>query len=130
MATRLYNCLSHLFPRRAAVRLDADDPLGKQTQRHLFGALKQLGATGVDDSEDAAQLLTKMQDLVAAVPVLLFMDNAWTAAQLDGLLPTSLQPGSRLIITSRSDELGASASYRVSSFHGVCCKLPDGMVAM
>ena len=113
MATRLYYRMSQAFAQRATIRLEADDPNGKETQRHLVSALKQLGATGVDNSPNAAQLLARLRELVAARPVLLFVDNAWTAAQLDGLLPTSFHPDSRLIITSRLAYLRVSASYWV-----------------
>ena len=124
MAVRLYNRLSQAFPKRAIVRLEADDAQGKETQRHLVSALKQLGATGVNDSVDAAELLTRLRDLLGAGPVLLCVDNAWTATQLDGLLPcgllTSFQPGSRLIVTSRFAELRDSASYWVSVSQRPC----------
>jgi hypothetical protein len=116
MATHLYNHLSlgPSFPKCAQISLDADDSKGTHTQRHLVSALKQLGATDVNDSAPAAQLLTRLRGLVAAGPVLLFVDNAWTATQLDGLLPTSFHPGSRLIITSRHADLRDSDSYWVS----------------
>jgi hypothetical protein len=113
MATRLYNRIPSL-PQRAMLNLDADDPQGKQTQKHLVSALEQLGATDVNDSANAAQLLTRLRDLVAKTPVLLVVDNVWSAAQLDGLLPTTFHPGSQLIITSRLTDLRDSASYRVS----------------
>jgi hypothetical protein len=111
MATRLYS-RTPLFPQRAIIRLSANDPLGDQTQQHLVSALKQLGATDMDGL-DRAQLLTRLQNLVAETPVLLCVDNVWSAAQLDGLLPTSFHPGSRLIITSRLADL-RSSTYEVS----------------
>jgi hypothetical protein len=46
--------------------------------------------------------------------VLLFVDNAWAADQLDGLLPTSFHLSSRLIVTSRHADLSDSDSYSVS----------------
>ena len=128
MAIRLYDRLTNPFPQRAEVRLDADDTLGKESKRHLVSALKQLGATGVDDADDAAQLLTRLRELVAAGPVLLFVDNVWTGDQLDGLLPISFHPSSLVIITSRFADLRASASYRVSGSHGL--SLSCGVVAI
>ena len=129
MAVRLYNRLSQAFPKRAIVRLDADDTQEK-TQPHLVSVLKQLGATGFNDSADAAELLTRLQDLLGAAPVLLFVDNALTATQLDGLLPcgliTSFQPGSRLVVTSRFAELRDSASYRVSVPQRLSCWVSQG----
>ena len=120
MATRLYNRLSQTpaFPRCATISLDADDTQGKETKQHLVSTLEQLGARGIKETAHAAQLLTRLRELVAAGPVLLFVDNAFTSAQLDGLLPTSFHPGSRLIITSRFGDLRDSASYRVSLWHG------------
>jgi hypothetical protein len=121
MATRLYDRVSQAFPQRAVVRLDGDDFTGNETQRHLVSALTQLGATGVDESADAAELHTRLRVLLGAGPVLLFVDNAWTPDQLDGLLPTSFHTDSRLIITSRFAELGSSTIYRVSGLHSPLC---------
>jgi hypothetical protein len=130
MAVRLYNRLSQAFPKRAIVRLEADDAQGKETQRHLVSALKQLGATGVNEAADPAELITRLRDLMGAGRVLLCVDNALTATQLDGLLPsgllTSLQPGSRLIVTSRFAELQDSASYWVSGWHCRSCWVSQG----
>jgi hypothetical protein len=116
MATHLYNhlFLGPSFPKCATISLDADDSKGTHTQRHLVSALKQLGATDVNDSAPAAQLLTRLRGLVAVGPVLLFVDNVWAADQLDKLLPASFHPGSRLIITSRQADLSDSDIYRVS----------------
>ena len=98
MAERLYNRLSQAFPKRAIVRLDADDTLGKETQQHLARVLEQLGSTGVKGSTDVAELQTRLRHLLSVGPVLLCVDNALNVAQLDALLPcgliTSFQPGS------------------------------------
>ena len=126
MATRLYNCLAKEFPHCATVSLDADDPQGAQTQRHLVSALEQLGATNVKDNAPAAELLMRLRELVAADPVLLFVDNVWTTDQLDRLLPPSFHPGSRLIITSRLADLRGSNSYQVSVSYGFVAVQADG----
>ena len=97
----------------AYVELETDDLQGKQTQQKLVHTLKQLGATGIDEASNAAQLLTRLQDLVKAKPVLLVVDNVWTAGQLDGLLPTSFHTGSRLMLTSRASQLGESDAFKV-----------------
>ena len=124
MAVRLYNRVSQAFSKRAIVRLDAGDTQEKM-QQHLARMLKRLGA------KDAAELLTRLQGLLGAGPVLLCVDNAWTAAQLDGLLPcgllTSFQPGSRLIVTSRFAELRDSASYWVSVSQCLSCWVTQGL---
>ena len=129
MALRLYNCLSKAFPKRAIVRMDANDTQGKETQQHLVSALKQLGATGFNESADAAELLTRLRDLLGAGPVLLCVDNALTATQLDGLLPSgvlnSFQRGSWIIVTSRFAGLKDSASYRVSVLQCRLCWGPE-----
>jgi hypothetical protein len=114
MAKRLCNRLSQAFPKRAVISLDADDHDGKESQRHLASALKQLGAKDDASSASAAELLTRLARLVAQEPVLLVVDNVWTSDQLDNLLPRSFHPGSRLIVTSRFAELGSSGCYRVS----------------
>ena len=116
MARRLRNRLSQTFPMRAVITLDADDLAGKDTQQHLVGALRQLGAKNVHDLDDAAELFTRLQRLVTKQPVMLVVDNVWTAAQLDNLLPRSFHPGSRLIITSRFNELRHSGCYQVSAW--------------
>jgi hypothetical protein len=114
MAERLCNRLSQAFPKRAVISLDEDDRTGKDTQRHLVSALKQLGAKDIDDSAGAAELLTQLQQLVEQQPVVLLVDNVWTHQQLDRLLPKSFHSNSRLLITSRFAELGNSSCYRVS----------------
>jgi hypothetical protein len=113
MAERLYDRMPS-FPQRAIVRLDADDTQGNHTQRHLFRTLQQLGVTGINESTDAVQLLTRLRELVVKGPVLLLVDNVWSATQL----PTSFHPGSRLIFTSRLTDLWGNASYAVSVSHG------------
>ena len=87
MAIRLYDRLTNPFPQRAVVRLDADDTLGKESKRHLVSALKQLGATGVDDADDAAQLLTRLRELVALPESEVFLRGlrAWVGFRQTGV---------------------------------------------
>jgi hypothetical protein len=109
MARLLFNRLSQSFSKAAFI----DDVQGGQAQQQLVGALRALGMTGVDDRAPAAGLLTRLQELVAAEPVLLVVDNVWTADQLDGLVPTRFHSDSLLVVTSRFTDLAQSASYRV-----------------
>jgi hypothetical protein len=126
MAERLFDRMLPSLPQRAIIRLEADDPKGKQTQQHLVRTLQQLGATAVNEWADEAQLLTRLRELVVKTPVLLFIDNVWNAAQLDRLLPTSFHSGSWLIFTSRLTDVWGNASCQVS----VCCGIqPHGFPA-
>jgi hypothetical protein len=113
MARLLFNHMSQHFPKAAFVELDTDDLQGRRTQQLLVSALVQLGATRVNNRAPAPQLLMRLRELVKSEPVLLVVDNVWTAAQLDSLLPTSFHAGSRLVLTSRSFDLRSSFTYRV-----------------
>jgi len=75
--------------------------------------LKGLGQR-YTENDSREQLLQRLANLLRDQTVLLVLDNVNHTHQLDGLLPSTLSNGSRVIITSREPYLPDSHTYAVS----------------
>jgi hypothetical protein len=114
MAQLLYNTLHSTgqFPRAAMVELALEGSSNEQLHTHLVQLLEALGKEKPKGSNK--QLLKSLADLVQQDKVLLLLDNVNHDSQLDGLLPPVVfSSGSRVIITSRSEALNGSVTYKV-----------------
>jgi hypothetical protein len=115
MAKLLFNNLARHFGRKAFIEFCHDDTGGNaQKKQSLVDALMNLGCKDVDIHQHHEQLMTKMQQFAAQHKVLVVVDSIWTEQQLDGLLPHSYHPGSRIVITSRSTDMQSATVYQVS----------------
>jgi len=122
MACQLYNRLAHGVQEanlpgfgssaRAFIELE-----GRKTQDQLrpllLETLEQLGATGFNKSASAAELSGALARVAKEQRILLVLDNVWTEAQLDLLLPRELHADSRVIVTSRADVMPQSGAWQV-----------------
>lgn len=112
LATLLYNQLRSSFSSTAIVSLDLEGSSSEQVRTSLHRVLTGLGESS--QSQDHTQLLKRLEDLVKGKKVLLLLDNVNHTQQLNALLPqTAFAPGSRIIITSREQELPDSTTYVV-----------------
>lgn len=102
MSKLLFNRLAPHFQHSTFIELTPDEGSSK-LKEHLVTALKELGAKGFNEQGSAPVLLNTVCEYVCDKMVLIVLDNVWSAGQLDGLLPTTFGPGSRLIITSRQE---------------------------
>jgi hypothetical protein len=113
LARLLFNNMT-AFDKKALVELELT---GSSDSSTLESKLAQmLGQLGVDKlpKGGAPMLLRKLAEVARDDKVLLVLDNINTDLQLKGLLPTFFSKGSRLIITSREEELPSCSTYVVS----------------
>jgi hypothetical protein len=95
----LFNRLAGGFSHSAFVEIQFDDGPAA-TARHLFRALKRLGAEP-DDRDGASQLSEQLKQCARGKRVLFVLDNVCKGPQLDALLPAEWGEGSVVIVTSR-----------------------------
>jgi hypothetical protein len=71
----------------------------------------------------------QLYDLAARQPLLLVVDNVWSADQMKALLPPRLASGGRVLMTTRAADLGKSPElqYQVTKqTASACAILPGG----
>lgn len=128
MAQLLFNELSPSFLYSAYLELEWGATDARSLEHLQRTLLHGLGAEGVDQGMSSVlERQEHISNTAAGKKLLLVVDNVFSLAQLDALLPASWGEGSRLIITSRSKDIRdrkSSTMDKVGSPHKALRKKP------